>query len=147
MATQTHDIDTELTTALRARGQRVTPQRLLLNRALRELDRHVTAEELQAAASERLPGLSAPTVYATLELFERLGSVRRIPHPGADLWDPRPDRHHHLVCRVCGAVEDLDAGVDAARALRAARRRGFRPEEAQLTVTGLCARCAGRPGR
>jgi Fe2+ or Zn2+ uptake regulation protein len=144
MPTKPHDIDAELVRALRARGQRATPQRLLLNRTLRELDRHVTAEELQAAASQRLPGLSAPTVYATLELFERLGAVRRVPHSGADLWDPRAERHHHLVCRVCGAVEDLDTGVDADRALRAARRRGFQPEEAQLTVSGRCARCAGR---
>jgi Fe2+ or Zn2+ uptake regulation protein len=147
MATKPHDIDAELIASLRGRGQRVTPQRLVLNRALRELDRHVTAEELQAAVSDRLPGVSAPTVYATLELFEQLGSVRRIPHPGADLWDPRLERHHHLVCRRCGAVEDLDTGLDDAAALRAARRRGFRPEGAQLTVTGLCARCAGRAGR
>jgi Fe2+ or Zn2+ uptake regulation protein len=147
MPTKPQAIDAELTASLRARGQRVTPQRLALNRALRGLDRHVTAEELQAAVSERLPGVSAPTIYATLELFEQLGSVRRIPHPGADLWDPRPDPHHHLVCRACGSIEDLDAGVDAGRAVRAARRRGFRPDGAQLTITGLCARCAGRPGR
>jgi Fe2+ or Zn2+ uptake regulation protein len=135
-------VDEDLTAALRARGQRVTSQRLVLNRALREAGRHVTAEELQAAVGDRLPGLSAPTVYATLELFEQLGSVRRIPRPGADLWDPRPDQHHHLVCRSCGAVEDLDAGVDAAAALRAARRHGFHPEASQLTVSGLCSRCA-----
>lgn len=135
-------IDDHLVTALRARGQRVTSQRLVLNRTLRETGRHVTAEQLRAAVTERLPGLSTPTVYATLELFEQLGTVRRIPRPGADLWDPRLDRHHHLVCRSCGAVEDVDAGVDAAGALRAARRRGFRPEASQLTVRGLCSRCA-----
>src|SRR5437588_3240164 len=136
--TNTH-IDDQLISALRARGQRVTPQRLLLNRALRELDRHVSAEELQAAVADRLPNVSAPTVYATLELFEELGTVRRIPHPGADLWDPRVEDHHHLVCRSCGAVQDVDAGVDAAAALRAARRHGFHADRAQLTVTGLCA--------
>src|SRR4051812_43749392 len=110
-------LDDDLTAALRARGQRVTPQRLVLNRALREAGGHVTAEELQGAVADRLPGLSAPTVYATLELFEQLGTVHRIPRPGADLWDPRPDQHHHLVCRRCGAVDDLDAGVDAGSAL------------------------------
>src|SRR5213592_4781669 len=147
MSTNPHTIDAELTASLRERGRRVTPQRLVLNRALHDMGRHVTAEELRAAVSDRLPGVSAPTVYATLELLEQLGSVRRIPHPGADLWDPRPDQHHHLVCRACGQVEDLDAGVDAARALRTARRHGFHPEGAQLTVTGLCARCASRSGR
>ncbi len=136
------DVDQDLSTALRQRGHRVTPQRLQLNRALRDAGRHVTAEELQAAVTDRLPGVSAPTVYATLELFEELGTVRRIPRPGADLWDPRPDQHHHLVCRSCGAVEDLDAAVGAAAALRAARRHGFHPEGSQLTVSGLCSRCA-----
>jgi Fe2+ or Zn2+ uptake regulation protein len=135
-------IDDTLVDALRGRGQRVTSQRLVLNRALREADRHLTAEELRATVADRLPGLSTPTVYATLELLEQLGTVRRIPRPGADLWDPRLDQHHHLVCRSCGAVEDVDASVDAAAALRAARRHGFRPEASQLTVSGLCSRCA-----
>jgi Fe2+ or Zn2+ uptake regulation protein len=136
------DIDADLTAALRERGQRVTPQRLVLNRTLRALDRHVTAEELQSEVAANLPNVSAPTVYATLELFEQLGTVRRIPRPGADLWDPRVEDHHHLVCRSCGAVEDVDAGVDPAAALRAARRHGFHADRTQLTVTGLCARCA-----
>src|SRR5919109_1386231 len=131
MSTKPHAIDAELIASLRERGQRVTSQRLVLNRALHEMGRHVTAEELRARVADRLPGVSAPTVYATLELFEHLGRVRRIPHPGADLWDPRTGEHHHLVCRVCGDVEDLDAGVDAGRALRSARRRGFAPEGAQ----------------
>ena len=140
MQTKTH-IDDQLIAALRARGQRVTPQRLLLNRALRELDRHVSAEELQAAVADRLPNVSAPTVYATLELFEELGTVRRVPRPGADLWDPRVDDHHHLVCRSCGAVEDVEAGVDASAAFRAARRHRFSPDRAQLTISGLCRNC------
>jgi Fe2+ or Zn2+ uptake regulation protein len=130
---------------LRARGQRVTPQRLVIHEALIALDRHVTADEVHAAVAERLPNVSAPTVYATLELFEELGIVRRINlGSGAALYDPRPDEHHHLVCTSCGAVEDLDAGVDMAAALRAARRHGFRAERAEVVVHGLCARCASR---
>jgi Fe2+ or Zn2+ uptake regulation protein len=137
--------DSTLSDALRSRGQRVTPQRLLIHRALRELDRHVSAEELMAAVGDRLPNLSAPTVYATLDLFEQLGIVHRITRgAGADLWDPRTDEHDHVACRRCGRIEDLDAGVDVAGALRAARRRGFRAERAEVLVSGLCSRCAGR---
>jgi Fur family transcriptional regulator, stress-responsive regulator len=133
----------DLPTTLRSRGQRVTPQRLVIHDALVELDRHVTADEVHAAVSERLPNVSAPTVYATLELFEELGIVRRINlAAGAALYDPRPDDHHHLVCVRCGRVEDVDAGVDMTGALRAASRRGFRADHAEVVVYGLCSDCA-----
>src|SRR3954467_11685756 len=118
--------DSQLETALRERGLRVTPQRVLIHRALRELDRHVRADEVQAAVSERLPNASLPTVYATLDLLEGLGMVRRVAaRAGAALYDPRVDPHQHVVCRSCGRVEDLDVAVDSRGALRAARRRGF----------------------
>ena len=62
----------ELIPALRERGLRVTSQRVVVHRALRELDRHVTADELLDAVSERLPNVSLPTIYATLDLLEDL---------------------------------------------------------------------------
>jgi Fe2+ or Zn2+ uptake regulation protein len=133
----------ELKQSLGEHGRRVTPQRILIHRALGELGRHATAEEVLARVGERLPNASLPTVYAALELFEELGVVRRVAaRRGAALWDPRRDEHHHLVCRSCGAVEDLDTAVDVGSALRAARRRGFRAHGAELVVSGLCARCA-----
>src|SRR5919202_1114597 len=132
--------DTPLEETLRARGMRVTPQRVLIHRAVRELDRHVSADEVLVAVSERLPNASLPTVYSTLELHEQLGMVRRVAaRSGPALYDPRVDPHQHVVCRSCGRVEDLDVDVDAARALRAARRRGFEPSDAELVVTALCA--------
>jgi Fe2+ or Zn2+ uptake regulation protein len=132
-----------IASVLRERGMRVTPQRLLIHDALRDLDRHVTAEEVLAKVSDRLPNASLPTVYSTLELFEELGMLRRVPSAGgATLYDPRPEPHQHLACRQCGRVEDLDLEVDAGRAMRAARRRGFRPDGAELLIRGLCARCA-----
>jgi Fe2+ or Zn2+ uptake regulation protein len=135
--------DKDLATRIRERGLRVTPQRLLIHRALRELDRHVTAEELLEAVSEKLPNASLPTVYAALELFEDLGAVRRVPVTGGPaLFDPRVDPHQHMHCRRCGAVADLDTRLDTGRALGAARRRGFRPDSAELVVSGLCAECA-----
>jgi Fe2+ or Zn2+ uptake regulation protein len=134
----------ELQAALRERGRRVTPQRILIHRALTELDRHVSADELLASVSKQLPNASLPTVYAVLELFEELGVVRRVAAgSGPTLWDPRAEEHQHLVCRSCGTVEDLDAAVDTRAVTRAARRRGFRADSAELVVSGLCARCAG----
>jgi Fe2+ or Zn2+ uptake regulation protein len=127
---------------LRGRGQRVTPQRVVIHDTLRQLGRHVTAEELLGAVCDRLPNVSAPTVYATLELFEELGLVRRIERPGAALYDPRTDEHHHRICAACGRIEDLDADVDTSAAIVRARRDGFRASRAEVTVSGLCAPCA-----
>jgi Fur family transcriptional regulator, stress-responsive regulator len=135
--------DTDLAEQLRERGQRVTSQRVVIARALRELDRHVSAEEVLGAVRDRLPNVSLPTVYATLELFRELGLVRRVSVAGSPaLYDPRTEEHQHFVCRRCGAVADLDAPVDTGPALRAARRAGMAPEDAGLVVAGLCARCA-----
>ena len=64
--------------ALRAAGYRVTSQRLLIHQALVELDRHVGAEELLTAVGERLPNVSLPTVYASLDALEEAGLVRRV---------------------------------------------------------------------
>jgi Fe2+ or Zn2+ uptake regulation protein len=132
----------DLATELRSRGHRVTPQRLMIHRALVELGRHASAEEVLERVD--LPTASLPTVYATLDLLAELGFARRISaRSGATLYDPRVVPHHHLVCRRCGAIEDLDAQVDTAGALRAARRKGFRPADAELVVSGLCSSCAG----
>ena len=132
----------DLTIALRERGMRVTPQRVVVHEALRELDRHVTAEVLLAAVSDRLPNVSLPTIYATLELLEELGMVRRVEQgASATLFDPRVDPHHHLVCISCGHIEDVDGTLDAVPVLRAADDRGFAPERVEAIVHGRCRDC------
>ena len=128
--------------ALRARGQRVTPQRLMIASAVRGLDHHATAEQIHGAVAERMPGVSLPTVYATLELLEEMGMVRRLASDtGTALFDPRTEAHHHLVCRRCGAVADVDGTIDDDAVVRAARRAGFAPDDAQLVIRGVCAGC------
>src|SRR5918999_1568134 len=143
MTSDTFTPEVDLAARLRGRGQRVTSQRLLIHAALRELGRHASADEVLSAVSPRLPGVSTPTVYATLELLEELGLVRRVrAGTGPALWDPRTEPHHHLACRRCGRVEDVEADLDAAGALAAARHAGFEPEQVELLVSGLCERCA-----
>src|SRR3954465_7319093 len=131
--------DDRLSTALRAAGHRVTSQRLVLYRVLGELGRHANAEEIARVSSQRLPGLSLPTVYATLELFESLGLVRRVDAGGpATLFDPRLDPHPHFPCRRRGTASDLDAAVDARAAQTAARARGAEPDHVEVVLRGLC---------
>jgi Fe2+ or Zn2+ uptake regulation protein len=135
--------DEALSARLRERGLRATSQRLVMHRLLRGSNRHLSAEQLLAEASGKLPGVSLPTVYSTLELFEELGIVRRVNDGGGTLlWDTRADDHHHLVCRRCGKVEDIDASLDLEGARRSARRAGFAPDRAEVVVSGLCADCS-----
>jgi Fe2+ or Zn2+ uptake regulation protein len=136
------EIDDPLALELRARGLRATPQRLVLAGLLRDRPRHVTAEELFAEARTQLPGLSLPTVYATLDLLAEVGAVRQVPLPsGAAVYDSRPEPHHHVRCRRCGAVQDLDVELDEQAALRSAERHGFAEVDAALVVSGVCAAC------
>jgi Fe2+ or Zn2+ uptake regulation protein len=140
--------DEELIALLRARGHRVTPQRLVIHRVLRQRGRHLSAEDVREAVKHDLPGTSTPTVYATLDLLADLGLVRRI-HVGAGptLYDARTDAHHHTICSNCGRVEDLDAPADLSALVRAARSIGFDPFQIDLSVSGLCAACSGgEPG-
>jgi Fe2+ or Zn2+ uptake regulation protein len=133
----------DLKQAIRARGGRVTPQRVLLLEALRRLGRHSTAEEVRAAAGDRLPQLSLPTVYATLDLFIELGLARRVNAGGGAIrYDPRVEQHDHFACRNCGNVVDLEPAIDDTPARAAARVAGHRPEGSEILVVGLCRDCA-----
>jgi Fe2+ or Zn2+ uptake regulation protein len=144
MPAVTHsEFDRRLVARLRARNLRVTPQRLVIHRALCARSQHLTAEQVLALVSEILPGVSLPTVYATLELLEALGLARRLATGnGAVLFDSRVEPHAHTVCRRCGATTDLEVAPAPDRALARAARAGFVPDHAQLVIWGTCERCA-----
>ena len=133
----------ELTDLLRRRGMRVTSQRLLIDRALRDHGGHLSAEQVHELVEPALPGVTQQTVYSTLALLTELGVARRVAAPGASArFEARVDDHHHMVCQRCGAIEDIDARVPVGRAVGASREAGFVPESASVTVLGLCAACA-----
>ena len=140
----TYPSDSALVEKLRQRGLRVTSQRVVIHRFLTERDRHLSAEQVHDAVADRLPGTSLPTVYATLELFEDLGLVRRVSTgSGPVLFDSRIAPHAHAICRTCGEVADVESPPIPDAALRRASSGGFRPDHAQTVIWGTCARCAG----
>jgi Fe2+ or Zn2+ uptake regulation protein len=135
----------DLVAILHYRGQRVTPQRLAILRALREHGGHATAEEIGRAIRDDLPGTSVPTVYATLDLLVGLGLARKLDvGVGYSFYDARTEPHQHTVCRACGRVADLEYRLDSRRLARATDAVGFRADTAELVVAGLCADCAAR---
>lgn len=140
---QATTMDDQLARELRARGLRVTSQRIVIHRALCSQTQHMTAEQVLEKVSNVLPGISLPTVYATLELLEDLGLVRRFgTGSGAVLFDSRVEPHGHTVCRRCGATADLDDSALSEEVAERAAQTGFVPDHAQVVVWGLCARCA-----
>jgi Fe2+ or Zn2+ uptake regulation protein len=129
-------LDKQAADALRAHGHRVTLPRLLVHRFVRQAPQHVTADHVHA----HLPSLSSATVYATLELFESMGIVRRVStFEGAAVFDSHTEAHHHAVCRRCGRMFDLAPTAVAVHAVP----EGFRVEQTDVQVVGLCADCAG----
>ena len=139
----TSEFDERLVAKLRERGLRVTPQRIVIHRALCARNQHLTAEQVLGRVSEVLPGTSLPTVYSTLELLEGLGLIRRVgAGNGALVFDSRVEPHAHTVCRQCGAIADIDGATAPGDVLTRARATGFVPDHAQLVVWGLCRACA-----
>ncbi len=113
-----------------------------MHRLLRDRNRHLSAEELLSEASERLPGVSLPTVYATLELFEQLGIVRRVNGGGGTLlWDTRADAHHHMICRRCGRIEDLETPLDLGGPGAPPRAPAFSPTGRRSSSAGSAPSC------
>jgi Fe2+ or Zn2+ uptake regulation protein len=134
----------DLVALLRARGQRVTSQRLVILRELRRQRGHATAEEIHRAVHRDLPGTSTPTVYAALDLLVELGLARKLDIGiGVSLYDARTEPHQHMVCRRCGLVADLEVDLDAEGLLHAGGADGFHPEGLELLISGVCADCAG----
>ena len=140
-------LDEQLASALRARGHRVTAPRLLVHRHVRRSGGHLTPEQVHAQLAPGLPSLSPATIYATLDLLDELGFVRRLSTPrGTTVYDPRTDPHHHVICRRCGRMEDIDAPVDAEAAQAAATAAGFTVDHRELQLSGLCAACVNGAG-
>jgi Fe2+ or Zn2+ uptake regulation protein len=141
------DLDSRLIEALREHGLRVTLPRLLVHRHVGRADDHFTPEQVHADLAGLHPGLSPATIYSTLDLLDELGFLRRVSTPrGGTVYDSRTAQHHHVICRSCGRIEDVDARVDTRAVERAARTAGFRVDHGQLALSGLCADCAANAG-
>ena len=133
-----------LVQALRVADLRATAPRVAVLAAV--LDHpHADTDTLLRAARTRLPQVSHQAVYDVLRALTAAGLVRRIePANSVARYEARVgDNHHHVVCRSCGAVEDVDCAVGHTPCLTATDDRGFVIDEAEVTYWGLCPDCAG----
>jgi Fur family transcriptional regulator, stress-responsive regulator len=130
---------------LRDRGLRVTRPRLAVLEVLTECRAHLDVEEITARARTRLDSVSVQAVYDVLGALTAAGLARRIaPAGGAARYEARVgDNHHHLVCRCCGGITDVDCAVGATPCLDPIEAAGFIVDEAEVTYWGVCANCQG----
>jgi Fur family ferric uptake transcriptional regulator len=128
---------------LRSRDLRVTAARIAVLEVLDERG-HQTVDEITAGVRDRIGSVSVQAVYHVLGALAAAQLVRRIePAGSAARYERRVgDNHHHLVCRSCGHVVDVDCRSDSgAPCLEPADRAGFEVEEAELVFWGTCPAC------
>ncbi len=136
----------DLAAAVRNVGLRVTVSRLAVLSEVTE-GKHMTADQVALAVRDRVGTISTQAVYDVLGALTRAGLVRRIE----PAWSPAryetrvADNHHHVVCRSCGAVTDVDCVVGEPPCLSPADASGFVIDEAEVTFWGLCPTCQTTP--
>lgn len=127
---------------LRQRGIQVTAQRLAVLRAVSG-EPHITADAVAEAARAEIGAISLQSVYDALGVLVTEGLIRRIQPAGspARFEDRVGDNHHHLICRICGRVVDVDCAVGSAPCLTAGDDQGYEIDEADVAYWGRCPDC------
>jgi len=128
---------------LRGAGLRVTAARVALLETVRDGD-HLGIEEITSGVRERIGHISLQAVYDALHALTAAGLIRRLEPAGSQ---PRfegrvGDNHHHVVCRSCGAVADVDCAVGEAPCLTPSDDHGYAIGEAEVVYWGLCPSCS-----
>lgn len=138
-------MNTNLADHLRRHGLHVTAQRLAVLCAVSEHP-HITADVVLELAQAELGAISRQAIYDALNTLVDKGIIRRIQPMGSPTrYEARVgDNHHHLICRICGRVEDVDCAVGAAPCLTPSDAMGYDIDEAEVIYWGRCPACQAR---
>ncbi len=133
------------TALLKERGIQVTAQRIAVLRAVSRHP-HITADAAADIVRREIGAISLQSVYDALNVLVTGGLLRRIQPAGspARFEDRVGDNHHHLVCRVCGRVVDVDCAVGSAPCLTASDDGGYEIDEAEVAFWGRCPDCVAQ---
>jgi len=133
----------DLADELNEQGYRLTPQRIMILSVIENSDYHISAEEIYAQIVVKYPNINISTVYRTLELLKRLNLVTE-----TDLGEGRvryhpanKGHHHHLVCRECGTITDLDESMLTPLRSALLREYKFHADLRHLSILGRCLKC------
>ena len=133
---------------LRDRGIQVTAQRLAVLRAV-SLEPHISADAVAEAVRREIGAISLQSVYDALAVLVEGQLIRRIQPSGSPArFETRVgDNHHHLICRLCGRVVDVDCAVGTAPCLTATDDQGYEIDEAEVAYWGRCSDCVKKSTR
>jgi len=124
-------------------GYRLTPQRVMIVSAIEHSDNHISAEEIYAKVVAKYPHVNISTIYRTLELLKQVGLVTETNMgEGRVRYHPaEKGQHHHLVCKDCGVVIDLDESVLSSLKNALFRKYKFIADLKHLAIQGQCVNC------
>lgn len=127
---------------LRARGYRMTPQRLAILHVLRHEGVHLSPAEVYKKARKELPGLTEPTVYRTLEFLADNG-LARSSHLGSGhlTYEIADEEHHHIICRLCGNEIEVEHAILKSLYDKLESKSGFKNIDSHVTFFGICPDC------
>ncbi len=127
---------------LRRHGLQVTPQRLAVLRAVSDRP-HSTADDIYTVVRAEIGAISRQSVYSAFAALTDKGLLRRIQPAGspARYEDRVGDNHHHLVCRTCNRMVDVDCAFGETPCLTAADDMGYEIDEAEVIYWGRCREC------
>ncbi len=130
--------------SLREVGYRLTPQRMLIISIIHDSKGHVTAEGVRARVTKQYPFVDISTVYRTLQLLKKLHLVSETDLGGGrvEYELTQEERHHHLVCRQCGATSALDDDMIEPLRARLLEKHGFQADMEHFAIFGVCRGCA-----
>jgi Fur family transcriptional regulator, stress-responsive regulator len=138
-------VATDAAELLRRRGIQITAQRLAVLRAV-AAQPHISADGVAEIVRAEIGAISLQSVYDALGVLAAEGIIRRIQPAGspARFEDRVGDNHHHLICRTCGRMVDVDCAAGSAPCLTAVDHRGYEIDEAEVVYWGRCPDCLGK---
>ena len=136
----------ELVEKIRARGGRLTPQRVAVLRVLAASEGHPSVEQIYDRIKEDFPTTSLATIYKTVTLLKEMGEVLELGFgDGSNRYDGnRPYPHPHLVCTECGEIRDLEAPALDDLVRQVSQEIGYRIVSHRLDFYGICSKCQGK---
>jgi Fur family ferric uptake transcriptional regulator len=135
--------ETETVDVLRGSGHKMTPQRMMILTSLRHAQGHLTAADIYERVKQAYPYVDISTVYRTLTVLKEMRLISETHMGGGDAtfeW-VATERHHHLICRKCDGVTQLDHRHLEQLGTQIARDVGFRADLDHFAIFGLCAAC------
>ncbi|NUQ85079.1 MAG: transcriptional repressor [Anaerolineales bacterium] len=132
----------EYASQLRARGYRMTSQRLAILHVLRHEGTHLSPSEVYKKARLEMPGITEPTVYRTLEFLSDIALVRPSYNSSGHLtYEIAGDDHHHIVCRNCGNEMEVEHTLLESLYRLLETTSGYRSIDSHVTFFGVCPKC------